>query len=122
MNRQCDTWQGVCGFVASVKYFLSNWTEIIIQGKETQKNPCNYDQRCWLDRTKVTLLGCTDQELGSMVKVKNKQLHREQTTREHVSKGTVNVRPHLTVTPWHEPTPIVVTVGPDIAAAAMTAQ
>jgi len=41
---------------------------------------------------KITMLGSTDQELGSMAKVENEQKRRERVIQERASKGTVKVR------------------------------
>jgi hypothetical protein len=43
---------------------------------------------------KVTMLGSTDEELGSMIKVENEQRHREQIMQDRASKGRVKARLH----------------------------
>jgi Ubiquitin family len=53
---------------------------------------------------KVTMLGSTDQELGTMIKAENEQRRIEQVMQDRASKGTVKARRRLATMPHaHNP-------------------
>ena len=74
--------------------------KLLYKGKKLTHTPATTVRDAGLTNgIKVTMLGSTDQELGSMVKVENEQRRREQIMRDRASKGTVKARPRLIVIP-----------------------
>lgn len=68
--------------------------KLLYKGKKPTHTPATTIRDAGLTNgIKVTMLGSTDQELGSMVKVENEQRRREQIMQDRASKGTVKARP-----------------------------
>jgi len=68
--------------------------KLLYKGKKPTHTPAATIRDAGLTNgIKVTMLGSTDQELASMMKVENEQRYREQIMRDRASKGTVKVRP-----------------------------
>jgi hypothetical protein len=92
--RLDDTLSVLHAHLESLTAVPSARQKLLYKGKKATHTPATTIRDAGLTNgIKVTMLGSTDQELGSMVKVENEQRRREQIMQDRASKRTVKARP-----------------------------